>query len=321
MEELTIAFRNGTPLQQCDVEQIRRTLGHRNNFLVAKAAQLAIEANLSTMLPEVLAAYDRFFLDAATTDPRCQAKTTLAKALVAFEHRQRDAFLRGMRHVQMEPVWGGSADSAGALRGTCVHALVDCPGLSDAELLQHFAAAMVDSNKTVRIEAARAIGNVGGISGALLLRLRIHLGLRDRDEEEAEVLGTCFSALLALEGQEAIPLLVQALEAGDEFSAEAAYALAELREPASLQALSDRWKKGADSWFAPILLSAIALTRLPDAIELLLRLLEEESRDADTAIEALARSAPSQELRNRIEQIVHHSGSPRLQKALAEHLR
>ena len=34
--------------------------------------------------------------------------------------------MRGLRHIQMEPVWGGQADSAATLRGTCALALIDC---------------------------------------------------------------------------------------------------------------------------------------------------------------------------------------------------
>ena len=123
------------------------------------------------MPPDVLAAFDRFFVDAAKSDPQCWAKNALAKALVKLEHRGKDAYLRGMRHHQMEPVWGGQSDTAGALRGTCTLALVDCPGISDAELLAALLEPLTDTDKTVRVEAARALGQVGGVSAALLLRL------------------------------------------------------------------------------------------------------------------------------------------------------
>src|SRR2546426_5542992 len=33
---------------------------------------------------------------------------------------------RGLRHIQMEAVWGGKEDTAGALRGHCALALVSC---------------------------------------------------------------------------------------------------------------------------------------------------------------------------------------------------
>jgi hypothetical protein len=322
LEELALSFRAGAPLIDEGVRRIQKALAHKNNFLVSKAAKLVAEAELAELLPEVLAAYDRFFVDAASTDPQCWAKTALAKALVKLEHRQKDAFLHGLRHIQLEGSWGGSTDTAGALRANCLHGLLDCPGLSDAELLAYLAESLVDADKTVRMEAARAIGNVGGVSSALLLRLRLHLGLerRNHEEEEPEVLGACFSALLSLEGERAVPLVASALKEGDELSAEAAYALAEARTPAAWLALQQRWRAGADAWFASVLLSAMALTRLSEALDFLIAMIENDAREAPAAIEAIARSAPGEELCFRIRRTVEQTGSPRLQKALAEHL-
>jgi len=164
------------------------------------------------------------------------------------------------------------------------------------------------------------VGNVGGVSAALLLRLRIHLGMEKSNHEEPEVLGACFSALLSLEGERAVAVVARALKEGDELSAEAAYALAEARTTAAWMALRQRWRAGADAWFASVLLSAMALTRLPEAIDFLLAMVENDAREASAAIEAIGRSAPGEELRTRLTQAVAQTGSPRLQKALAEHL-
>jgi hypothetical protein len=149
-----------------------RRWGHRNNFIVAKAARLVADAELFALLPEVLAAFDRFFIDAAKSDPQCWAKNALAKALLKLGHRAKDAYLRGMRHHQMEASWGPPVDTAGTLRATCAHALVDCPAMSDADLLTALLEPLTDTDKTVRMEGARAIAQVGGVSAALLLRLR-----------------------------------------------------------------------------------------------------------------------------------------------------
>ena len=82
----------------------------------------------------------------------------LSKALVKLEHRSKDAYLRGMRHHQMEASWGPPVRfRCRRLRATCAHALVDCPGISDAELLTALLEPLTDSDKTVRMEAARAI--------------------------------------------------------------------------------------------------------------------------------------------------------------------
>ena len=134
LEALSASFHAGSPLTAEAIAQLRGALAHSSNFIVAKAARLIAEAGLFPLLPDTLAAYDRFFVDAVKNDPQCWAKNALVKTLVQLEHRQKDAYLRGLRHHQMEPTWGGQSDTAGALRGACTHALVDCPGITDADL-------------------------------------------------------------------------------------------------------------------------------------------------------------------------------------------
>lgn len=321
----------GAALDAAAIEQIRKALNHRNNFIVSKAAKLAAEAQLTALLPEALAAYDRFFVDAEETDPQCWAKNALVKALVAFEHRDKDAYLRGLRHHQMEGTWGGVTDTAGTLRGECAQALVNCVGLSDHELQSTLLELFADPDKAVRVEAARAIGNVGGPGAVLLLRLRalLHKG------EEPEVLGACYSALLDLEGGRAIPFVAGYLDEGDDLSGEAAFALAETHKPEALAALIARKSRGAgplgsnlrrgdfarnDSWFDGILLSAIALSRLPEAMDYLVAMIERDEREAPAAIEAIGRAAPSDETRTRVEKAVRKASSPRLEQALRKHL-
>jgi hypothetical protein len=312
---LSELVKEGALLSAGQVEYLRKALAHRNNFLVSKAARLVADAELSALLPDVLAAYDRFFIDGAKIDPKCWAKEALAKAMVKLGHRQRDAYLRGMRHHQMEASWGPPVDSAGTLRGTCTRALVDCPGLSDADLLTALLEPLTDNDKTVRLEAARAIGNVGGVSAALLMRLRALLR-----NDEPEVLGAAYSALLSLEGAAAIPLVSKALEEGDDTAGEAAFALADLRSAEALAALQARLGAGADAWFTSVLLSAIALTRLPEAIDFLLAMIARDAREAPEAIEAISRVAPNAELRARVGKAVEQADSMRLRQALRQHM-
>jgi len=124
LDALKEGLQASTPPDAATIGHLRKALAHRNNFLVAKAAKMVAEAEIAALLPDVLAAYERFFIDPVKSDPQCWAKNALSKALVKLEHRGKDAYLRGMRHRQMEPVWGGQSDTAGALRGNCTHALV-----------------------------------------------------------------------------------------------------------------------------------------------------------------------------------------------------
>jgi HEAT repeat protein len=315
LESLSEALKVSGAPNPTQVEQLRKALAHRNNFLVAKAGKLVADVELIALLPDVLAAFDRFFIDAEKSDPKCWAKDALAKALVKLEHRSKDAYLRGMRHHQLEASWGPPVDSAGSLRATCAHALVDCPGISDAELLTALLEPLTDPDKTVRIEGARAIAQVGGVGAAHILRLRALLG-----KDEPEVLGAVYSGLLSLEGERAIDLVASYLHAGDDLAAEAAFALADLRTPEALAALIDRLRAGADKWFSSVLLSAIALTRLPQAFDYLIAIVERDAREAPAAIEAIGRSAPNAELHARVQQAVQKAGSARLDQAMRQHL-
>jgi HEAT repeat protein len=315
LESLAESLRTAPAPDTAQIDHLRRSLTHRNNFLVSKAAKLVADCELVALLPDILAAYDRFFIEAEKSDPQCWAKNALSKALVKLGHRSKDAYLRGMKHHQFEPVWGGQSDTAGALRGTCTHALVDCPGISDADLLTALLDPLTDADKSVRMEAARAMAQVGGVSAALLLRLRALLG-----KDDPEVLGAVYSALLSLEGPSAIPLVAKALEEEDDTAAEAAFALADMRSPEALAALVSRFNAGADAWFGSVLVSAIALTRLPEATDHLIAVIVRNAREASAAIEAIGRMAPSAELRARIEAAVEQSDSLKLKQALHKFL-
>src|SRR6185437_17123203 len=84
---------------------------------------------------ELSAAFERFFTNAVKSDPQCWAKNAVSRALASLGCTDKDVFLRGLHFRQMEPVWGGRSDSAGALRATCAHALLGCDALPDQEVL------------------------------------------------------------------------------------------------------------------------------------------------------------------------------------------
>jgi len=134
------------------------------------------------------------------------------------------------------------------------------------------------------------------------------------------VLGAVYASLLSLEGAAAVPLVAKALENGDDLAAEAAFALADLRSAEALAALLARQREGADAWFGSVLLSAITLTRLPEAMDFLIAAIASDGREATEAIEAIGRVAPAAELRARVEQAVEQADSMRLRKAFQQHL-
>lgn len=305
----------GSELDAGSVALVKKMLAHRSNFLVAKAARLAEENHLTDLLPDLLAAYERFFVNAEKSDPQCWAKNALSRALARLECRDKDVFLRGLRYHQMEPVWGGRSDTAGTLRGNCALALVACDGLTTQQLLVLLLDPLLDQDKSVRVEAVRALAQLGE-PAVPLLRMRAMLP----GAEPEEMLAVCFQALLEIEGEDAVAFVGGFLDAGDDSAAEAAFALAATHLQTALDALLEQQKRASDPWFMGVLLSAIALTRLPAGIDFLLGAIERETREAPLAIEALARLEPGEELRARIADVVQQTGSPRLLKALEEHI-
>lgn len=297
---------------------LRKALAHKNNFIVAKAADLFRDFNLTSLTTEILTAFDRFFDDPVKTDPQCWAKNALSRALAAIEHQDEEVFLRGMRHIQMEPVWGGQSDTAGTLRATCALALVQCRSLLEVDLLAHLVELFADKDKAVRVEAVRAVEQVGSSSASLLLRLRAKLGT-----DEPEVLGACYGGVLRIEGARALPWVERFLETGDDAAAEAALAIAGTHSEAGFSALQKCFDNSSgrmrikDPWFLSVLLSAIALTRQDAAIEFLLDLVGKDSLDAEPAMEALLRSMPSSEVVKRVEKLV--ASNPRLARVFAAH--
>jgi HEAT repeat protein len=307
------ALRHGP--EEARVEPLRKALGHRNNFIVAKAADLirefVREPGLADLTSELLTAFNRFFNDPVKNDPQCWAKNAISRTLAAMELQDETIFLRGMRHIQMEPVWGGQSDTAGTLRATCALALVQCRTLTERDLLAHLVELLGDKDKTVRVEVVRAIEQLDSTSASLLLRLRAVLGA-----DEPEVLGACYSGVLRIEGESAIPWVRRFLVTADDNAAEAALAIAGTHTAPAFDSLRDAFLGAHDPWWRSVLLSAIALTRQDAALEFLLELIRTESLEAEAAIEVVLRSMPSSDAIQRLEKLV--DGNQRLVRALAK---
>lgn len=268
--------------------ELAKALNLRNNLLVSRAAGLVLHHGLTRLAPNLAGAFPRFLENSVKTDPQCWAKNALAKALAAFGYQDFELFLSGMRHTQLEPVWGGSSDTAGPLRGTCALALVQCRELNSHRVLGYLTPLFADKELTVRVNAVRAVEQVGTDSAVLLLRLRAELA-----SDEAELLGACYSGVLALEGPAALSWAAKFLASEDEAAAEAAMAIAQTHAPDAFSLLRNTFSMARDPWFRAALLSATALTRRQEATDWLLELIENDRPHASDAHEVLCRSAPS----------------------------
>jgi hypothetical protein len=272
---------------------LQKALRHRNNYLVAKAAKLAADLSLTSLTDDLAAAFQRFLTNPVKTDPQCWAKIAIAKALATLEYQEHELFLQGMHHLQPEPVWGGSSDTAGPLRSTCALALVQCRTLNSTRVLAHLTPLFADKELSVRVDAARAVEQLGSDAAMLLLRLRAELA-----SDDAALLGACYSGVLHLEGPSAIPWAAKFLPPADDAAAEASIAIAETRTPQAFTTLkaayetSESPRRSQDPWFRAALLSAVALTRQDEAYTWLLTLIERDTDDSKDAHEALCRSNP-----------------------------
>jgi HEAT repeat protein len=280
------------------IATVRKSLDDRSNLIVAEAARLAGEHHLSALIPDVLRAFDRLFEDPVKTDSKCWGKTAIAKALTSVDYSESAAFIRGAQHVQMEPVWGGQEDTALQLRATCVLALVQCTDLSRVDLLRRLVDALVDPGDPVRIEAVRAIAQVSGDEGGLLLRLKAHSG-----DRRSAVTGYVFDALLGLEGDSAVGFVGRFRESVSvEARDEAALALGSSRLQSAVNLLITTCGKSRDHEFRAILMRSLSSSRQTSALDFLIDLVKTgATRDSTEALDALQLHGDSPEIQKRIE--------------------
>ena len=285
---------------------LRKALTDRVGLVVAKAAKVAAELHLRELVPDLVRAFDRFLEKPVERDPQCWAKNAIAKALVDLDHRECAPYLRGARWVQMEPVWGGSEDTASTLRGICLLALPTCYDARRETVFRALLEGLTESAQTVRIECVRAIAEMGGDEAPLLLRLKARTG-----DPEPPVIGQAFDSLLKLEGREAVAFVAAFLDAEHpDFAAEAALALGASRLAEAEEILEAAWRKTRNPDLRDALLRAISASRQPLAFEFLLELVRNaRAADAAMALDALAIHRQSPDIWRQVEAAVSQAGT------------
>jgi len=287
------------------VAGLRKALLDRLNLAVAKAARTAAELQLRELTPELLAAFDRLFVDPVERDTQCWAKNAIAKALADLDYRESAPFLRGSRHIQMEAVWAGRQDTAQTLRGICLLALASCNDMPRAQILRVLVDSMADEAQNVRVEAVRAVAEMDGEEAVLVLRLKARIG-----DSEASVVGQVFDSLLRLEREAALPLVAEFLEGPDDVREEAALALGSSRIAGAVEILLNALSRARDPYFRKTILRALSASRQERAMGFLLGLVRDGIRaDADGALEALELHRESPEIRAAVEAAVKDRGN------------
>jgi HEAT repeat protein len=291
-------LRSAPPSAEVSVA-LTKALNDRSNLVIAESAKTIAELHLSALIPALLDAFDQLFQDPVKKDSKCWGKTAIAKALIELEYADSHSFIRGARHIQMEPVWGGQEDAAPQLRGTCLLALVQCDDLSRTEIFRHLVDALADPADPVRLEAVRAIAQMNGDEASILLRLKARLG-----DQRPLVTGQVFDALLSLEREKAIDFVAKQLESTNaEVRDEAALSLGASRMGKCVEVLRSVWGNTNDQEFRSVLLRALSSSRQEAALEFLLDIVRNGmTRDAVAAADALKLHEHSPEISASLEQ-------------------
>lgn len=275
------------PTSEAGLSVLHQVLKGKYSVAVAQAAQLVGQFELESLIPDLVSAFDRFLLKPEDTDPGCRAKQSIAETLYCLEYSNETLFLKGIRHIQQEPVWGGRVDTAPRLRGTCALGLVR---MNYPLVMVELGDLLADPEPEARIGAARAIAYTQNDQGVPLLRLRIKIG------DTSAVLSECLIALLQLAPEGSLPLVKELLHARTALGSEedidkaeaAALALSESRLPAAFPVLQDWWQGTRNPQLRKTGLLAISTLRQPDAIQFLLsQIAQGQPQDAKDAIRAM----------------------------------
>jgi HEAT repeat protein len=288
---------------------IKPFLSDKHFRVVAKAATLAGERSLVDLTPGLLSAYARFLEDPIKRDPNCIAKSAIARALVNLGCEDVGFYLEGSRYRQLEPVWGGSADTAIDVRCSCAMGLV---GTGYSRAVQELTALLHDPESRVRAGAARAISCGNPREAEAVLRLKVLVG-----DAEAEVIGECFTGILSIAPMECLPFVATYLSGESEGVRDfAALALGESRNPKAVEHLRNAWDAaGPFGDFRAVLIRAAALNRTEAAFDWLIDLIESGAQaHADTAVEALAVYERNTRLNERVKQALARRASDRESK-------
>jgi HEAT repeat protein len=288
-------------------KQLRKHLASKVNVIVARAAEITANIENHEFVPDLVAAYHRFMMYGAKTDKGCAAKTAVVKALLAADCDDENVFHAGIKHVQLEPTWGGRADTAAPLRALCGLGLVQ---IGSPDAMNELAALLADREADARIGAARALAHCGP-SAAPLLRFKVLTG-----DEEPGVLAECFAGLMSLSPSASFEFVARFVDQRHPSLYEhAALAIAESRLPEVFELLKEKWSGAFDREFKQTLLLPIALTRSEEACDFLISVLESgDLRLGTAAIAALGIYREDATIRRRTKEAI---GGPRKAELLA----
>ena len=286
--------------------ELRRCLQEASNLVVAKAAEIIGERELTEFTDELKSLWPTLCSE-PERDRGCTAKNAILNALARLALDDPDFCLTGMKYVQMDPGWP-SSDSAVNVRGGCASLLARSWRIGVNDKLIAMTELLADPERVVRVHAVHAIADVGHESVIPLLRVKAQCG-----DDKVEVTGACFSALLRMRPEESIPFVARYLRHSDEqLVCEAAAALGECGRPNAIQILIETWKRSDDRDLQDSLLVSLGLSRHAAAVDFLISILMSATNSSESALRALAPNRFYADIRQRIQTAIEATQNRRL---------
>lgn len=292
LEQLAVC--KSDPASERSRKAIRTALQGRISVAVARAATLIRQHDLPGFDDALAAAHARWLKKPARSDRGCTAKIALARALDAVGCPGAGPFLAGVKHIQLDPVYGGHEDTAAELRSRSAAALVR---LRHPDAFRYVADLLYDPWPAARLGAVAVARYAGNEAAELLLRAKALSG-----DEDARVVGDCLSALAEMAPRDSLSFLARFLDADDEALVEyAALALGETREAEAFALLEDAWGRWGAGQARHMLLLPMALLRSDESFAFLLQRVESSPvATAQAALTALESARANPELAGRV---------------------
>jgi hypothetical protein len=270
--------------------ELKKALSNKSNLIVAKAADIIRQSQCKSLEAELVAAFNRFLIgrqskrisehsdvlerfraDKSNPDKGCLAKQAIVNAIYELAHdsdETRALLVGATRYTQREGSFGPAQDSAATMRGLAALALVR---MAHRDVMNILVELLADPCPETRILAVRALAYSGRDDAALLLHYKILAG--DKDES---VLAESLTALAQLSGPKCLPLLSRLLDSPptEDLFPSIAIAVAEIRHADALKVLLAKYQSSFSQETRKELLLPIALTRIPEAIDFLLTIVE-----------------------------------------------
>lgn len=270
--------------------------------VVALAARICGEAKARELEPDLARAFNILLKQGVKRDPGCPGKSAIVKALRDMQCQAFEVYEAGALCFQMEPVWGGSEDSASGLRALSGAAIGE---LNHPDASLWLSRLLADPNHRVRSAAAESLGNLGDPTLLPLLLYAI-----SQEGGDSEVLGPLLKSAFYLGQEGLIPWVAPLLHGDDTTRAgEIALALGESRYVEAFKPLNEALTLSRDPEQRQLLMTALALLRRDVSLDRLLEIAEDGlTSDALMVIKALEVFSYDEDLKARLWDIAEERG-------------